>query len=462
MQKNTYIVFLGLLLLVAGTMSSYAQEQKYPVKLDRLIGLPDWLSVSFEHRLRYEALDEQYRKTVNGVTGNGGDQALVFRSLVHAKVDMGFMRIGAEMIDSRIELVDQGSADSSTKLTTSIANPFELLQAYVELPMNNLLVQGSESLLRAGRITMNVGSRRFVARNRYRNTINAFTGMDWQWKSADKMVRAFYTLPVHRLVDGDIKDNKPRLDEEDSDIRFWGVYYSQALFSPVDNGEVFLFGLDETDATDRATKQRDLYTYGLRFWRSPEMEHFDYQLETVYQMGDSKASITSSIVLDHWAHFHHAELGYSFNALWSPRLSVQYDYASGDDDPNDGENNRFDTLYGARRFDFGPTSTYGAFARSNLHSPALRLNLKPLKSLTPMVALRGFWRASTADSWTTAGISGAPSYIGTQIEARLRWEPLPKNLQFEVGAAHLFAGDLMDQADKKDSNYAYTQMTVKF
>jgi Alginate export len=27
---------------------------------------------------------------------------------------------------------------------------------------------------------------------------------------------------------------------------------------------------------------------------------------------------------------------------------AQYDYASGDEDPDDGTNNRFDTLFGAR------------------------------------------------------------------------------------------------------------------
>ncbi|MCK5121795.1 MAG: alginate export family protein [Methylococcales bacterium] len=460
MQKNTCFGFLGSILLGLSSGSSYAQDK--PWRLDQYMGVPDWLSLSFEHRTRYETLDQQYRAIVNGNPGNGGDQALVFRTLIHAKADLKYFRIGAEMMDSRIKLADSGSASSSTRLTPAIANPIDLLQAYIEVPLDNVWEEASHSVLRAGRITMDVGSRRLVARNRFRNTINAFTGLDWQWTSADKTFRAFYTLPVHRKVDGDVLDNKPSFDVEETDIRFWGIHYSQALFSKDDKGEVFLFGLNEEDTENRATKDRELYTFGMRLWNSPAIEQFDYQLETVYQLGESKASRVSAMTLDHWAHFHHAELGYSFNAPWLPRLIMQYDYASGDDDPNDGQNNRFDTLYGARRFDFGPTSIYGAFARNNLHSPALRLNLKPIKSLKPMVALRGFWRASTADKWTTAGISGSQAYIGTQIEARLRWEPLPKNLQIEAGVAHLFAGDLMDQAGKQDATYAYTQITVKF
>lgn len=459
MQNNTYLRLVYYILLALLSTDTYAQEK--PWRLDHYLGLPDWLEVSFEHRTRYETLDQQYRRTVNGVTGNGGDQVLAFRTLVNARADFGYFRLGAEMLDSRIALADAGSASSSTTLTPSIANPLELLQAYIEVPVTNITEQGDHSLFRAGRITMDVGSRRLVARNRYRNTINAFTGVDWQWQSGNKKMRAFYTLPVIRKVDDDIKDNKPSFDQERTERRFWGVYYAQSLMTEKDKAEAFLFGLDEEDANNFATKNRELYTFGARFWRKPVFSHFDYQLETVYQLGESSVSNTSTKKLDHWAHFHHAEFAYSFNALWSPRLIAQFDYASGDDNPNDGQNNRFDTLYGARRFDFGPTSTYGAFARTNLLSPALRLNLKPLKTVQTLFALRGHWRASTADSWVPAGINGQDAYIGTQIEARFRWQPIAKSLQLEAGVAHLFAGDLIDQSGNGDTTYAYTQITVK-
>ncbi len=460
MQLNTYIraAYISILSLLSAV--SFAQEK--PWRLDQSIGLPDWLQVSFEHRARYETLDQQYRKTVNGQPGNGGDQVLTFRTLVHAKADLKYARLGAELMDSRIELVDTGSANSTTNLTPSIANPLELLQAYIEVPVDNMVTKGSHSLLRAGRITMDIGSRRLVARNRFRNTINAFTGMDWQWQLGNRKFRAFYTLPVFRRVGGDIKDNKPAFDQEHTERRFWGIHYSQPLLTPHDNGELFLFGLDEEDNKNFATKDRELYTFGFRLWRKPARQQFDYQLETVYQLGESRTSNTATTTLDHVAHFHHAELGYSFETPWSPRLMGQFDYASGDDDPNDGQNNRFDTLYGARRFDFGPTSIYGAFSRSNLLTPALRLNLEPIKSVKTMFALRGYWRASTSDNWVPAGIKGQDAYIGTQVEARLRWEPLTNNLRIEGGVAHLFAGDLIDQAGNNDSTYAYTQVSVKF
>jgi len=460
MQLNTYIRVACISILSLFSAVSNAQEKIW--RLDQSIGLPDWLNISFEHRSRYETLDQQYRRIVNSQAGSGGDQVLAFRTLVHAKADLEYVRLGAEMMDSRIELVDAGSASSTTRLTPGIANPLELLQAYIEVPIDNFGAEDSHAMLRAGRITMDVGSRRLVARNRFRNTINAFTGLDWQWQSENRKFRVFYTLPVNRRVDDDIKDNKPAFDHERIERRFWGIHYSQPLLTQKNNGEVFLFALDEEDGQNFATKNRELYTFGFRLWNRPASQQLDYQLETVYQLGESRTSNSSAKTQDHWAHFHHAELGYSFDAFGSPRLIAQFDYASGDNDSNDGQNNRFDTLYGARRFDFGPTSIYGAFARSNLLTPALRLNLKPIKTVKTMFALRGYWRASTSDSWVPAGIIGQDAYIGTQVEARLRWEPLPNNLRIEGGVAHLFSGDLIDQAGNGDSTYAYTQASIKF
>ncbi len=460
MKKNTYI---GLGLFFVFIFGAYAgSAQSKPWRLVRILAFPDGLQVSGEHRTRYETLDGQYRAVINGQPADGGDQALVFRTLIHTRVNLDSFSFGAEMLDSRVDRVDSGSATSSSGLTTTIANPLELLQAYIEVPLGQLFFSGSQSVIRGGRITLDVGSRRLVARNRYRNTINAFTGLDWKGKIGDKNLRVFYTLPIERKVAGDIRNNHAQFDQENIEVRFWGLYYSQPLLNARDQSEIFVFGLNERDTENRATKNRNLYTFGIRFWRKPKSERFDFQLETVYQSGQSRTSLLSTTTLDHWAYFHHAELGYSFNTVWYPRMRVQFDYASGDDDPNDGQNNRFDTLYGARRFDFGPTSLYGAFARSNLISPALRLQMKAGAFIKPMFSLRGFWRASTTDSWTTAGIDGRQAYIGTQLEARLRWEPLSGNMQIEGGVAYLFAGDLMKQAGKNNTHYAYTQVTVKF
>jgi hypothetical protein len=214
-----------------------------------------------------------------------------------------------------------------------------------------------------------------------------------------------------------------------------------------------------------------LSTLGFRIYRQPQLSHFDYQIESAVQFGENRASLLQNAAdLDHLAHFQHIEFGYSFDYPWQPRVIVQYDYASGDDNPDDGDHERFTTLYGARRFDFGPTGIYGPFARANLNSPGLRLQLKPAAGVSGFMAYRGYWLASDRDAWVggllrdRSGESG--SFIGHQVEVRLRWNPRPNNVRLEAGIAHLFAGEFMEEVPNTngqgDVTYFYSQITLSF
>jgi hypothetical protein len=201
-------------------------------------------------------------------------------------------------------------------------------------------------------------------------------------------------------------------------------------------------------------------------------------VESAFQVGASRASASASDTtdLDHSAHYQHAQIGYTFNAPWSPRFLAQYDYASGDDDPNDGDTERFDTLFGARRFEYGPTGIWGAFARSNIDSPGYRLIVKPTDTVSAFIGHRMFWLASDQDAWTTTGTVSTPAirdkdgrsgdFLGHQIEASVTWNVIPKNLAVETGVAYLIKGDFAknapDASPEDDSTYFYAQTVLQF
>ena len=438
--------------------------QDAPWRLDSALNTPDWLSLSGTFRTRLENMNERFRA---GRTGS--DQVVVTRLTFKSELHLGQFTVAGELVDSRAFFNDSGS-----NVSTGVVNSAELLQGYLRWTTSDLISADSTSTLTAGRMTIDVGSRRFVARNRYRNTINSFTGVDWRWQSAaGREFRAFYLLPVRRLP-GDrasLLDNDTEFDDESSDVSFWGLFYKMPVWQK-DALELFLFGLDEDDASDRPTRNREFLTAGFRLFRKPATSRFDYMIESAFQFGDSRSSAASSNIndLDHSAHFHHAEVGYSFDYQWHPQLLFQYDYVSGDDSPLDGDNNRFDTLFGARRFEWGPTGIYGPFARANLSSPGLRLKLKPAKTMTSFIAYRGYWLASDKDAWTVARVrdpsGNTDSFLGHQVEFRVRYNPAPKNLHLETGLAHLFVGDFVEDAPNANSaddvTYVYSQLTLMF
>jgi len=460
-----FFAFLIGALVTPANCTAAGNEGEVPWRLARAAALPDWLALSGTQRTRYETLDGQFR-----AGREGGDQMLALRTTLQVELNREAFGFVGELVDSRQALADTGSP-----IDTSMVNTLELLQAYGVVRFDGPLLDGSRSEVRCGRQTMDVGSRRLVARNRFRNTINAFTGVHWQWQLADgATLRLFYVLPVSREPSdaAALLDNEIQLDDESFARQLWGLHAQWSGLPWGATGEVYVFGLHEDDTGDRATRNRRLYTPGLRVSRTPATGAWYFDIESVAQVGTTRGGTdpADTTDLDHRAYFQHVEVGYTFDRPWSPAVALLYDYASGDDRPDDDESNRFDTLFGARRFEHGPTGIYGAFARSNIQSPGYRLTATPASGVDAMLAHRFYWLASDTDAWTTAGLrdpaGDAGSFVGQLMEARLRWDVAPGNLRLEIGGAHLFAGRFIDEAPNAtgqgDSTYGYLALDVRF
>jgi len=431
-----------------------------PWRLADALGLPDWLGLSGEQRTRYETLNGQFR-----AGRKGSDQALALRTSLVADLKTRPVGILAEIMDSRQYLSDSGSPIDNT-----MVNPLEVLQAHVHWDAGHL-VPGGTNTVRLGRETLDLGSRRLVARNAYRNTINSFTGIDWLW-SADRggSVRAFYFLPVQRLPDDatSLLDNQVVSDTESFERQFWGVFATSPKLAGDLRAEAYWYQLyEDAGATSR---RRRLHTPGVRLYRRAAPGRWDLDLEAALQRGTSRTAAGNLPALDHTAYLVHGAVGYTVNGPWTPRLGVSYDQASGDGSPTDSDNNRFDTLFGARRFDFGPTGIYGAIARSNLRTPEYSVSLRPWKPLETSISHRFIWLDSATDAFTAAAVRDSSGRSGTevgqQLEFRVRWEAIPGNLRFDTGVTWLFDGEFLKTAPNAvkggNTTYAYFEATLVF
>ncbi|MBX5463786.1 MAG: alginate export family protein [Steroidobacteraceae bacterium] len=458
-------VLVGVILfssLLPGTAD--AADPEGPWRIGEALALPDPWSFGGSYRTRYETLDGGFR-----ARSSGSDELLVGRLLVNARFTGSRFYAGVELEDSRQRL-----ADSGTPLGTDVVNTLEPLQGYVGMRFGDARSNGGGLDVAAGRMTIDAGSRRLVARNSFRNTINAFTGVHATWKgSAGSQIQAFYVLPLQRKPSNfeSLLGNDSAPDTESGHVRFWGILAAKPGFFPGVAGEVYLYGLRSRDQAGIPVADRDIYTPGVRLYRKPATQAWDFEVEGAVQLGTSRFSTAAADTrqLQHRAGFFHGEIGFTLSARMSPRVELSYDFASGDKDPADNRNNRFDTLYGARRFDFGPTGLYGAFARGNISTPGVRLEAKP-GSVSGMLGYRAVWLASSRDQYTTGrlvdptGESG--SFLGHQIEAQVQYNVLPGNVAIEVGGAHLFHGSFLEQVPNGpaagDTTYVYAAATVTF
>lgn len=391
-----------------------------------------------EHRTRFEFLEDPFRP---------GEPETQTQYPQRTRLRLGLdgpgpLRFLAELQDARTH------SDGPRDFTGAEIDHVDVRQLFASATLRDVGGSGLRVDAHAGRLTLDVASRRLVARNRFRNTTNAFDGAHLQLARDDAWrVRAFFTRPVP--IDPGSFD-----DESSSNQRFWGVAYEDRRLGWL-SFDAYYLGLSD------CIGGRDSTTLGGRVFRAPKAEQLDGELELIGQLGERGD-------LDQRAYAAHAELGWTFALPWSPRLVAQFDYASGDADPNDDESQTFDPLFGARRFDLVPTGIFGPFRRSNIVSPGVRRVVQPLPKLKAQLKVRHWELAQAKDAFAGNGL-GDPSgrsgrSLGRDVEVSVQWTPLAW-LAFDAGYDHWWKGSYMDRVPNApstgdtDSFYVSTQVS---
>ncbi|HUF73248.1 MAG TPA: alginate export family protein [Gammaproteobacteria bacterium] len=418
------------------------------------------LTISGEHRARYESLDPQYRPLLGD-----DDQALALRTELVFEAEWPRWRFVGELMDTRAELNDTDSV-----LDTGVVNTLEPLQLSATRTWTNLAGSGTDASLRIGRMTVDLGSRRLISRNAFRNTRNSYAGVDGAWQpGTNQSLRAFYLVPMlaQPRSRAALLDNEQQIDETAGHTHLRGLYFERPISGNGDRMSIYWVGLDAAELAE----QRDLDTFAARFQRPEGPGQWHYDVELMLQTGRSSALVGSTLArdLDHDAYFYHVEIGYSFAALMSPALVLQYDSASGDEDPFDASNEGFDTLYGSRGFDFGPTGIYGPVARANLETPGIVLTLRLTGEWQAGFRYRSLGLSSPTDFWATTALRDASGQsgdsLGRHFDTSFSWQPRDSRFRLEFGAARFSKGEFIRRtapALSQTSIYYYVQTTVSF
>ena len=426
------------------TGPSQTQWTRY---LRSVLRLPDWIDLGIAQRTRGELLTNPFRAGESGT-----DEQLPLRTRARLGINVKPFRLFFEFQDSRSVGQDPGEF-----ISTALVNEHEIQQLFISATFQNTFGTGLRTDMHFGRLNLDFGQRRLIARNRFRNTTNAFDGGHLNLGENDAWrFRAFLVRPVNRTFGV--------IDEPFAakDTLFWGTYYeSQHL--PWFRTNVYYFGLNDVDPD--VGDQRQYSTLGGRLYRPSTKGGLDYEVESAWQIGTRAGK-------DHFAHFQHVELGYTVDAPWTPRIQAQYDYASGTANPNGNSDQTFDTLFGARRFEYTPTGVFGPFFRSNLSTPGIRLILTPTPPVKLTFKFRGWYLAQSRDAWVGSGLQDttgqAGNVLGQDVELRAQWKP-SSFVSFDAGYDHFFKGSFIETLAQvpgnppaTDSDFFYLQTEVKF
>ncbi|MDV6341050.1 alginate export family protein [Nitrosomonas sp. Is24] len=405
---------------------------------------PDWLNVAIEHRTRYDVYDHGFTKSIPGFNDQIHQRT---RFLFEVKNIIDPLKFTLELTDIRAPLANFGQDHNPT-----MADHFDFTQMHLGLHDKNFLGTGYAAKFEVGRFMMDLGEARLVGGHRWGTLSPAFDGLHFMMGNTDQKwsLRVFGARPVQR--------DPTSLNWNTPETYFSGAYVTNRDLRWA-NFDGYFLQLNEGDNL----RQRNLSTTGFRLFAKPTKGSMDYEIESMYQFGDTR---NKSL----FAHRHHGEVGYSFNTSMPLRALYLFDFASGDRDPD----KNFDILYAKRRVEYGPTGMFGPFFPSNLMSPVgFRATLVPTPTVRLMMSHRAYWLADKRGAFVGSGLQdatgGAGGFLGHMLDVSLGWDPqwsYMKRMSFDFGYSHLFKGDYFDKVPfspgMKDTNYGYTMVTFKF
>lgn len=399
-----------------------------------------WLEVGLEHRTRYEWRNNDIRRI------EGGEDNPIFlrhRAWIGIKEILDPFRFAVEFQDSRV-------VNNKHLPTDQERDVYDLLNAYGELYFKKGLGaddrgQDRPIRFRVGRMAYEATDRRFIARNEWRNTTNAFEGfrLNLGREANDWELDLFGMQPVKRL--------QTKFDEANNHLWFFGGIGTWRKWSDIATIQAYYMGQKQTadpngfTATNRLDRQ--IHMPGFRVYgKAGNIVDFDVSYN--HQLG-----FTGPNRVD--ANGYTIEVGRGFDHAWKPRLSAFYGYASGDKDPNDGVDNRFDRFFGFAR----PWSADHYVIYENLKAPKVRFEFSPTQKLGFELGYGAYWLASKTDRMfdildgnisntikdpgfnrDKTGQSG--DFGGHAFEGRIRYQPIPR-INTILGYTHFTAGEFV-------------------
>lgn len=445
------------------------------VKWNRLakaaLNLPEWMELGFSQRTRFESSSHPWHTGQSSET----NQQLPLLSRIRFGANnenLGFIFEGQ---DGRTNFNHSGDFTGGAN---SLVNTFDVLQLYTSATLHNIADMGLRADLDIGRFTMDVGSSRLMGRNNYENITFSYEGahFDIGAENKDWRLRTYFVSPVARYPN--------QADESSRNRLVWGVDLEGKPTSWL-NSDVYYLGINDNKSPIIAN-HRSFSAFGTRAYQLPakiadvkqrSSGVFDYDFETTIETGEKG-------IKDFFAYYGHAEIGYTFNAPWFPRLMADYDYSSGTENPNGGTNNTFDRLYGPRA-NMSVTSLFGPMFQTNMEYGGLRLVTQPLDNIKLNLKHHVWYLAEAKDAMansasTTADknlqdkTGSAGRYLGQDVEFTTTWS-LRSNLTLEAGYEHWFKGDYFSRLPKtgnphqdlpnggeKDTDFFYVSSELRF
>lgn len=418
------------------------KRDETPATLQSGLGdaLPGWLSLSGEFRFRFEN-----QQGLGYSEGSDDGYGLTRTRLEVGIRPVSWLNFGIQAQDSRAPGIRPALSNSG-----AVRDPIDLRQAYAEIGASQ-----APASLKVGRQALIYGDSRLIGAPNWSNTSRVFDAVRLQVRGSGAKLDLFSASVVRN-------DPNRRLNRSVEGEYLHGLYGSLENVIPGSTLEPYLLWQKKPLVANELNAHGDLdrYTMGLRAW-GKGLGPWDYNAALVRQWGQAAGADIQA-----WGGY--GELGYSIEARLNPRLHVQYNFGSGDKDPDDGRIGGLVDLYPTTAFLYGRANRVGW---RNHKSLRLGSEFKPHPKLTLLLEFNSFWLASRTDAlYSPAGRVAVALPPGGARDARVGNEvdaaftvPVTANFSLGAGLAHLLPGPfLRANTPGHPSTYSYLFTSYKF
>jgi hypothetical protein len=381
--------------------------------------LPSWLRVRGEFRERVEGFSN------SGFVDERDDGYFLSRVRLTATATGKVVAATVQVQDARVGGKSVGPTGAP------FTSAFDLRQGFVDVGSAKATVA-----LRAGRQEIAFGDQRLVGHAGWLNAARSFDAARVTVRTAPAQVDVFAASVVRTLAD--------ELDKSGNGNRFAGAYVSSSRMLPLAVAEPYVFYRRDTNqrAEGGTLGSLEQVTTGARL-AGKLPARLDYNVEMDLQRGSLGPDAVRA-----WAG--HWQLRESLAGPGVPRLTAEYNFASGDADPTDGVRGTFDQLYPTAHDKYGLADQVGW---RNIHDVRLGLEVTPFKATPITFNYHSYWLVEPRDALYAASgaplarvIAGAASRrVGQEIDVQVS-RPLFPQLALTAGYAHLFAGPFLKEA----------------
>ena len=335
--------------------------------------------------------------------------------------------------------------------TTAFVDEFDLLNGFADIMIP--LSEQASATLRGGRQELIFGSQRLVGPGDFTQVPRTFDGGTASVRIADWTIIPFWTEAVPIV-------HKYRFNESTSDNTLFGIFSTGPLHVLPVNLDLYWLDADNATATFNGTTGRERrHTLGGRTWSKIGATGLDFEVEGAAQFGTiGRGDIAASMAT--------AVLGYAVPiASVSPRVYLEFDYASGDSKPG-GDVGSFNQLYPNGHSYLGYIDYIG---RQNIMSPSAGLTTTPVRDLTLSLQQYVFWRASDRDALYSKsggvlrpGTLTTARYVGAETDLLATYN-FTRHLLGYAGYSHFFTGEFIRKTGPdKDSDFLYSAIQYTF